>query len=328
MFENYKYSRELAKRFISDYKLPMPLINEDIFRYNLNLYEKDFGALSKYVFLMFHIDDKFGGDINKFLEDYYSTRDKIITTIESSSAFQKFNNMDMSVFSYKKTHNITSNNIYNCDNVHKHFISIDLCKANFQALSYVDANIVLNYDTYEDFIGHFTPSYYMKDSKYSRQVIFGKMNPKRHITVEKYLMDKIYHYVQDRYPQLSNPVSVMSDEIVYEVNYDDVVGKLNIEDIKNDIAFDLSLDVKIEFFHLGGAQLYTENCTRSPFFIKSIIDINTERGINQKLVSVPLPYHMIIYKLHNNMPLVPFDYHFDYEGMDCVMNEKFRLKYL
>ena len=74
------YNRELAKRFISDYKLPIPLINEEYFFYHLNLYEEDYGSLTKYEALLNIIDTLYDGDCNKFLENYYNVRDKIITT--------------------------------------------------------------------------------------------------------------------------------------------------------------------------------------------------------------------------------------------------------
>ena len=59
-------------------------------------------------------------------------------------------------------------------------------------IKYVDPEIVLNADTYQDFIKKFADSDYIAESKYCRQVIWGKLNPKRHITVEKYMIDKVY----------------------------------------------------------------------------------------------------------------------------------------
>ena len=42
------YNKELAKRFISDYKLPIPLINEKYFFYHLGLYQEDYNSLEYY----------------------------------------------------------------------------------------------------------------------------------------------------------------------------------------------------------------------------------------------------------------------------------------
>lgn len=87
--------------------------------------------------------------------------------------------------------------------------------ANFQALNKVDRDILLNSDTYEDFIYKFTDSQYIANSKYFRNVVFGMMNPKRHITVEKYYTYQIYKKIIDNIPDLSDRcVSLCNDEIV------------------------------------------------------------------------------------------------------------------
>ena len=177
-------NRELQKRFVSDYKLPIPLINEEYFQYYLKLYESDYGALTKYNDLLENIRVHYGNDPARFLEEYYDIRENIIQSVLSSPAFLKFNNMDMNVYAIKDRPNVTSNNIYNQNNAGKFFISVDIKKANFQTLKNIDKKIVLDADTYEDFIfiGKFTDSDYIKASKYTREVIFGKLNPKRHIT--------------------------------------------------------------------------------------------------------------------------------------------------
>lgn len=64
-------------------------------------------------------------------------------------------------------------------------------------MKYVNPDIVLNAGTYQDFIKKFTDLEYVAESKYTRQIVFGKMNPKRHITVEKYHFD--YEGLDSRY---------------------------------------------------------------------------------------------------------------------------------
>ena len=197
----FKSNIAIRKRFVSDYNLPIPIVDdEDMFMYLLNLYEEDFHSLTLYSKMVEEINEKFGGNIDAFLDNYYSVRENIIQTIENSDHFQKFNTMDMNQFSIKDKVQVSSNNIYNANNNMDFFISIDLKKANFQALNKVDRNILLNSDTYEDFIHKFTDSQYIANSKYFRQCIFGKMNPKRHITVEKYYTCQIYKRIIDNIP--------------------------------------------------------------------------------------------------------------------------------
>ena len=322
------YNRELAKRFISDYKLPIPLINEEYFFYHLNLYEEDYGSLTKYETLLSVIDTLYDGDCNKFLEDYYNIRDKIITTVMESEAFQKFNTMDMNVFTIKDRPNITSNNIYNNDNIGKFFISIDLKKANFQTLRNIDKDIVLGADTYEDFIDNFTHLDYVKESKYTREVVFGKMNPKRHITAEKYFITQIYKKIVERIPLFEGKcVSLSNDEIIFTQDflyYNDKLYCFALRNVIKNIAREFGFEVHVEFFHLSAYNLVFKESrsVRKTFFVKDYFATNGKF----KLIAVPLQYHSICYKLYKGMGLGEIDYHFDYEGMDARFCEEFDIE--
>ena len=322
------YNRELAKRFISDYKLPIPLINEEYFFYHLNLYQDDYGSLEKYNQLLDMVNKKYDGDCNKFLEDYYDVRDKIITTVMDSEAFQKFNTMDMNVFTIKDRLNITSNNIYNNDNIGEFFISIDLKKANFQTLRNIDKDIVLGADTYEDFIGKFTDLGYVKTSKYTREVIFGKLNPKRHITAEKYFITQIYKKVIEYFPYVTDKcVSLSNDEIIFKTEFLLYNDKLTCFALRRDIekiAKEIGFDVHVEFFHLRGYNLMFKErrSVRKTFFMKDYFCTDGKF----KLIGVPLQYHSIAYKLYKGKELSEIDYHFDYEGMNARFCEEFDIE--
>ena len=76
-------------------------------------------------------------------------------------------------------------NIYNNSNTGKKFISIDLKKANFQALRKFNPEIVMNCGHTTILLNISMVTNISKKSKYTRQVIFGKLNPRRTITFEK-----------------------------------------------------------------------------------------------------------------------------------------------
>jgi hypothetical protein len=274
------------------------------------------------------IGEKYGGDCNKFLEDYYNVRDKIITTIVESEAFQKFNTMDMNVFTIKKKPNITSNNIYKQTNIGKFFISIDLKKANFQTLRNIDKDIVFGADTYEDFIGKFTDLDYIKESKYTRQIIWGKCNPKRHITAEKYFIIRIYKKVIEQFPYLSDKcVSLSNDEMIFNVEflfYNDKLTCFTLRKHIEKIAKEIGFDVHIEFFHLRAYNLVFKESrsVRKTFFMKDYFCTDGKF----KLIGVPLQYHSICYKLYKGKELNEIDYHFDYEGMNAKLCEEFDIE--
>lgn len=319
--EKLIYNKDLANRFVSDYKLPIPItFVEDYFFYYLNLYEEDYNSMTNYMKLCELINEKYESKPEKFLEDYYNVREDIIQTMLNNEAYKTFNTMDMSCFTIKNRPQVSSNNVYNCENNGKLFLSIDLKKANFQTLKYINKDIVLNANTYEDFIGKFTDLDYIKQSKYTRQVVFGKLNPKRHITAEKFLINKVYELIDKLYSYKA--VSVSNDEIVYDVT--NIVNSDNRLEIKDTIKNVLGLNVSVEYYCLECYQLLfkkTKSISKTFFYRKSLFDHK-----ENKLVSVPLPFYPIVYSLFKGRELTEIDYHFNYEGMDAVINEEFEIK--
>ena len=322
------YNRELAKRFVSDYKLPIPIIKDEYFFYYLNLYEKDYGSLTKYKNLIELIETKYNGVCNKFLKEYYDARENIIQSVLANPAFEKFNKMDMNVYAIKDRPNITSNNIYNQDNIGSFFISIDLKKANFQTLRNIDKGIVFGAETYEEFIGKFIDSDYIKESKYTREVIFGKMNPKRHITAEKYFITKIYNAIIEKFPNLDGKaVSLSNDEIIFKdefLLYNDKWKCYAMRKEIDAICAEIGFEVHVEFYHLKGYNLVFKEsrAVRKTFYFKDYIFTDAKF----KLISAPLPYHALIYKLYKGLETEETDYHFDYEGMDARFYEEFDIE--
>ena len=324
-----RYNRELVNRFISDYKLPITMNKEKYFFYFIELYEDKFKSLTKWKTLWDMIDSRYDGDANKFLEDYYQIRDNIIVSMGENFAFQDFNMMKLDKFSVTDRPKVTTNNVYNGENLGKVFLSIDLRKANFQALKYVNKDIVLGADTYEDFIGKYTDLQYVKESKYSRQVIFGKRNPARQITVEKYLINEVWKTYKQNFGADLNIVSMANDEIVIESDIADMIGQDmmagRLKEIENTVKTKLGLEVRTEYFRLEGYQLYCKESgsPRNTFYTKT--NLVTDEI---ELVCVPAPYYALTYKLFNNIPTEEEDYHFIYEGIDCRFMEEFGIRKL
>ena len=179
----------------------------------------------------------------------------------------------------------------------------------------------MNSDTYEDFVSKFTESEYIKNSKYFRSVVFGKMNPSRHITVEKYLINEVWKLYNEMFPNDGCIISMQSDEIVIKgFNDNDFTDK--VEKIEKTVKERLGLNVRAEFFELSALNLESKDTKdkRSRFFIKK----NIITG-NEKFVCVPACYFAITYKLYKGLDLEEPDYHFQYEGIDCRFMEEFEL---
>lgn len=245
----------LRRRFVKDYNLPINIVDTPIFEYYMKRY--NFFPKEDYENILLNIETNFNGNIEKWLEHYSLIRDNIITTIENSEPYKEFNKVDLKLWK-QPLFSVGDYNIYNGENVGKKFLSIDLKKANFQALKWFNKEIVLNADTYEDLMDKFGGDDYFKKSKYTRQVIFGKLNPKRTIYFEKYLIgtifsskeNKLFTYLYNN----SNLITVKSDEIVFEIDNVELLEKINndfLERLKNEIKINNGLDVSVEVFHLS-----------------------------------------------------------------------------
>lgn len=153
-----------------------------------------------------------------YFEEYNRVKDAAITKIKKSEAYQRFNSEDMNKFAV--AHNdLPNNEIYKPTNDGKFFISIDMRKANFSSLYEYNKNMFDGANTWEEFISQFTNNNHIINSKYIRQVILGNCNPKRHITYEKWIMDRTLSMLEKKFGKdLSGKIVFFSnDEIIYDV---------------------------------------------------------------------------------------------------------------
>jgi hypothetical protein len=264
------------------------------------------------------IDNKFEGNYDKWIEYYSQIRDNIIKTIENSENFIQFNRDDFSKYTnLTKFTNIGDVNIYNESNVGKEFLSIDLKKANFQAFNFHNPNILLNSKSYEEFIGKFTDIDYIKNSKYTRQVIFGKLNPRRQVQIEKYLLHLILDLItnfmlyDNNFRFSRKLISYKSDELVFDVTKYIITDKI-VKSIIDEIKFHVQVDVHVEYFKLNLMKFEDHLGHLIPVYEKEIYgDVGTEPTYELKMV--PLTFHPQIFKIYNNLPIRDNDLVFYHE---------------
>ena len=287
------------RRFVKDYNLPINVVDSPYFEYYMETY--DWFPKKEYEDLVNDIEIRFGGNVNLWLEEYAEIRDEIITTIENTDAYRDFNTCDMKQWEIpKELKNFPDMNIYNQSSIGKTFISIDLKKANFQALKWVNPDIVLDSDTYEDLIDSWGyDSEYMRTSKYTRQVIFGKLNPKRTITVEKYVMSKVYDVIiNDKMNFIgeydAKLVAFKSDELIFEVLVENpVVGSEQLfQYMKQIIKDNVGVDVHIDLFKVGRIETLNHNNITVDCYIRT----NLLTG-EEKLKSASQIFYPQLYKI-------------------------------
>lgn len=324
-----EWNRNLAYCFVHDTSLPIPVINENLFNYYIGLYEKEKDSWTKWNELVELVENRFKGSPESFEEYRKNIRNQIIDTVTATEAYKKFNTMDMKPYAVDNTKYKVSKSVYIEPNIGKLFMSVDLKSANFQSMKYIDKNIMLGAETYEEFMRKFTDIDYFINQKYIRQVIFGQMNPGRHFTIEKYLIYKVMEYIEGMGLEIK-PVAIASDEAVYEIHDDDdtTIEKIrSIADVlPNSIKKHIGIDVKIEIFRLNGYGFYNMSRNKKifTFYEKLISDGN---AVKSKLKGVPEQFHSMVWKLMHDKILCENDYHIPYKiedvTIDCVLNDAF-----
>lgn len=310
----------LAKRFLSDLNLSFQFVDFNHFLYCINT----FGYRKKWNKMLQMITERYDGSPSKFLDEYYKIRDNIITSVLDNKDYQFFNEkVDMNTFSLDaESTKIPTANIYNRENNKKYFLSIDLKHANFQTLKHISSSIVNNANTYEEFIGAFTDLDYIKESKYTRQVIFGKLNAKRQIKAAKFFINEIRKLIEPIIkPYGYKVVSMCVDEVVFEVPEKEIHVEL-MDDLRVLIKETTQFDVHVEFFKLFAFEFQDmeSGTCKFTFYQKDCGDGDiTFKGI-------PNTYYKMVQKLYFNEPLRDEDYMFEYDGSTAQLLDEFQIK--
>lgn len=296
-------NKKILERWAKDYSLPIKIFTEPTFSYLIELYDDLYGTKEK-LQLLEETVSKFENEM-EFLEEYSKIKDNIIESLKSNDKYKEFNTGDLSKFNVSS--NFPKTDIFKNNNSGKYFLSIDLAKANYQALKYISPEIVLNTKTYSEFISLFTDLEYMSKSKYLRQVIFGNLNPKRQSKIERYLIEQILQFVlgSDKFVvkhlKEQNIRMVSTDEIIFELSKEEaeILSSLTYELIFL-IKDELDIDVDVEVFQLKDILC---KCFAKEFKHKE----------GYEFKAVPQLFYPQIYKVYNGLEIVDKDLMFYHE---------------
>jgi hypothetical protein len=286
-------NNKLRQRFVKDYNLPINVFDEKLFNYYIELY--DFFPREKWENLKSLIDEKYNGNVELWLDYCAKVRDEAINHVMGTQKYVNFNTCDLSL--YKLTKNIGEHSYYTEATNGCRFISIDLKKANFQALKYVG---VVEEKTYDELIEKVGGDDYIKGSKYLRQVIFGKMNPGRTVTIEKYIMEKIMKYADEVLPIGFELYSQNSDELVYKLNTNNFVGDIKIicPVLEKVVLNELNIEVRVEYVEVIKLPIVNCNDNNIDAFVRT--NLNNGETVLKKASTTFYPQ---IYKLWKGLPI-------------------------
>ena len=312
--------KKFRQRFVKDYNLPINIFDDNLFEYYIQLY--DFFPYPRYKETIEKIENEYDGCVEKWLEYCASVRDNAINGVMETEEYKNFNSMDLSQYNF--TPICGERSCYTEETNGKRFLSIDLRKANFQALKYVD---VISDVTYEQFVNRFGGDDYIANSKYLRQVIFGKMNPSRQIKIEKYLMSKVYEVIKDVTEKYSFTIfSMNSDELIFAIpeefynnRQEDENTRELINDIYNLVGKNIGVEIKVEYIEVRRLPIVSANGTKIDAYER------TNLFTSQKtLKKASTTFYPQIYKLWNEMPIEDYDMVFYFENQLATFNQELR----
>lgn len=251
----------LKKRFVKDCDLPIGIYENPYFYERVQALDIVYDSFEKLDEFCYHLSAY--NSEQEYFEAYRFIKDSAIDCIKDSGSFNNFIQESFSIESqYQKR------NLYIEENDDAAFISIDMAKANFSALSHYSSRIFNDYPTWEDFMWQFTDNEHIINSKYIRQVILGACNPKKQIQYEKYLMTILCNWIVKNIPAVK-VYSLGDDEIIIQTPSEYGVGAgytvSQLRKVVNSCPDGIGLLVRVQAFDLfkikgtnGWRKVYSE----------------------------------------------------------------------
>ena len=302
-------TNRLKRRFIKDCGLSIALTDSPYFEYFIDLYDKAFNTKSKLNTFM-EIVNRFEteGEVLDYLQ---SVTDSVVEQIKVKEEYSEFLNADMNQFAIKSKY--PSSSIFKECHTGKELISIDLSKANFQAMNYFNPNI-LGASSYKDFLKKYgVVDEYILNSKYIRQVIFGNLNSKRLSTIEKHIIYKIVEKLETfNYTILL----VTDDEIVLKGSKDIYENILNI-------VSGMNIQVAVELFVLKTLRQPNGQPFKSDkFYVKDFIAFTDDKILPFEIKATDSTFYPQFFKLIQGMEIIDNDLVFLNEGFVAQYRSK------
>lgn len=311
MISNYK---KMIQRFVKDYNLPINIYDKEMIEYYMGLY--DFFPKDVYNNLINTIETKYDGNVDKWLDYCAGVRDRAIEKVKNTPEYIEFNEGDLKKYDIPNK-GYGERNCYTEETDGKKFLSIDLKKANFQTLKYLD---IIKEDTYDEFIKSVGGDDYIAGSKYLRQVIFGNCNPKRQIRVEKYLIDKIMNLVMEEVYPKYDVFSVNSDEVVFSLPTNVHCGPGSDDFVEDYVKKKLSLDIRVESVKIRKLPIVNCNGNNVDAYVRH--NLITGKDTLKKVSTLFFPQ---VYKLFWGIPLNKNDRKVYVEDQIATFNEPLRI---
>lgn len=323
MIEN----RELKYRFIEDMKLPITVMEDGPFEYLVNLYEGMFKTKTLWDEILQGVEKDFGGNPKAFIDSYFQGREALLQGILQSPWYDVFNKKDLQEYSATNKEfdyipeKLPKNNIYNESKVGQYYLSIDMSRANYQALSSISPDFFTGvpvgpeegkkpkelYDKWVDaVIGDKCPESvknYIKKSKHLRVVVFGNTNPSRQMTIEKWMITKAAGPIKEFIGDKGEIITRDNDEIIFALGPDPVeIDWKGLLEVRDRVTAEQQTYVNPQVFFLKSVEYKTVTDQSVRAYLKEFSDGTYEmKGVTKN-------YMAQIYEDLHGIPPQPDDY--------------------
>lgn len=302
---------DFIRDFIDINKLPIQSIKDlDYIEYAFS----ECNVLDKWENFLEYIESRFETK-EKYRIYYREVKESFLKYTKSLPEFREFMEKDISKFAFDFPKGVSKANQYAEENVGKNLLSIDLKKANFQALRY--CGVFKEFETYEKLMEKFTDIPFLIQSKYLRSVIFGQLNPGRHITVESWLVNSIRPEISDRL----NLLCMASDELVYEVPKDIIILRHELDGTVEEIKNKYGLEISAEYYKLNEYILESEKSKKQ----YKVFSKESLTGGTTEYKCIPNNLWLVFQKLNTGRSLIDYDLWIEHDGVLSKYLENFIL---
>lgn len=250
-------SQKMKQEFVRFHNLPFPM-TEYNFDYYVNLLDPYYDTKNKLVKFTKYLS-QFQNPEEGYFQDLNKTKENLLNLFLSKvSGHTVISELDKIDTNNYKNQYMERQQVYIKPNVGKHYLSIDLKKANFQSFKFMAEQLsedspfnklMAACDSFEDFFKLTGSNSFFTESKSLRQFIFGNLNPKKQQKIQSFIMSNVVDLLKNNFDCIDKISGLNSDEIVIELGEDKkLVDKIkNV--LKND-SFTNQFNFHFETFYL------------------------------------------------------------------------------
>jgi hypothetical protein len=222
--------------------IPFPTFNPKYVDYYLELMDTYYDCKRKWKIYLEVLEKQNPSSIKNEINTVCA---KIIEHIKTSEEYNNFISEEHKIPNIK-----IGNELYSMINKNKIFVSIDVRSANYRVLKENCPSLCENLE-WNDFIKKFTSNEFIIQSKYFREVVFGKLGCKLIADMPLVFINRAINAIEEKYSSYLKKIRCSNDEVIYEVLNDKLESWMYVMDeFKQEINKLDNLCYRVDVFKL------------------------------------------------------------------------------